>query len=577
MSTTTKRVQVTIGKSNRSSSKRAAFVSFLDFDYELVKIVKSIRERYFDNLEKTWEVPTDMLTDLIEKLSGKCELILDSEAKALIETSNEEPDIDLSSVSFKTPPYDYQVEGVKYGLTHDKWILGDEMGLGKSKQAIDIAVAKKENCGYRRCLIICGVNTLKWNWVNEVHTHSDEKAFILGQKETKNGIKIGSSADKLSSLENLPDAYFLITNVETLRQEEICSKLEELCKTQEIGMIVFDEAHKCKDIRAAQTRGLMQLNADTMIAMTGTPLMNSPLDLYAILKWIGAENRSFYSFRNYYCEMGGYGGHEVIKYKNLNILADRLNSVMLRRRKEDCLDLPEKIYIDECVEMTSKQEKVYKEVLTRIMEDIDKVAEANDPLSELIRLRQATGFTGILSSDISESAKLDRMMELVEEARLNTKKVVIFSNWTDITTEAEHRLSEICSVASITGDTKDEDRKKIVDEFQNGKLDAVIGTIGAMGTGITLTAGTVEIFLDEPWNKANKDQAEDRCHRIGQSEKLTIYTLMCKDTIDERIHQIVESKGFMADKMVDGRVTSKKALVLQLIGKEDADYEMDGL
>ena len=88
-----------------------------------------------------------------------------------------------------------------------------------------------------------------------------------------------------------------------------------------------------------------------------------------------------------------------------------------------------------------------------------------------------------------------------------------------------------------------------------------------MGTGLTLTAGTVEIFMDEPWNRANKEQAEDRCHRVGTKENVTIYTLLCKNTIDERINELVEEKGAMADMMVDGKITANKAQVLEyLIG-----------
>ena len=131
-------------------------------------------------------------------------------------------------------------------------------------------------------------------------------------------------------------------------------------------------------------------------------------------------------------------------------------------------------------------------------------------------------------------------------------KVVIFSNWTQITDAVWDRISSKCAAARITGQTSDSDRQTIVNTFQNGHAKVLVGTIGAMGTGLTLTAGTVEIFLDEPWNKALKDQAEDRCHRIGQTENISVYTLMCKNTIDERIHKLIEKKGVMADAIVDG-------------------------
>ena len=118
----------------------------------------------------------------------------------------------------------------------------------------------------------------------------------------------------------------------------------------------------------------------------------------------------------------------------------------------------------------------------------------------------------------------------------------------------------------ITGETKDEDRQFYVDLFQTRENNPVIiGTIGAMGTGLTLTAGTVEIFMDEPWNRALYDQAVDRCHRVGQNSNVTIYNLLCKDTIDERIHDLVQQKGAMSDMLVDGKVTGNKVELLNYL------------
>jgi hypothetical protein len=133
----------------------------------------------------------------------------------------------------------------------------------------------------------------------------------------------------------------------------------------------------------------------------------------------------------------------------------------------------------------------------------------------MIRLRQATGYTGILSSQIQESAKLDRMMELIADARENGQQVVIFSNWSQMTDEICERIHGKYTYVSITGDTKDNERQKNVEAFQDGRAEIIVGTTGAMGTGLTLTAGTVEIFLDEPWSMALREQAVDRCHRIG--------------------------------------------------------------
>lgn len=315
--------------------------------------------------------------------------------------------------------------------------------------------------------------------------------------------------------------------------------------------------HNCKNPQSQQGKGILKVKSDCMIAMTGTPLLNNPFDLYIILKWLGYEKHAFGAFKNHYATFGGYGGYEVVGYKNLDELQEQLNAIMLRRRKEEVLDLPEKTYIDEYVDMTSAQKKIYDEVTAEVKENIDMIKTAPNPLAELIRMRQATGYTGILSSSVQESAKLDRMEELVEEATENGKKVIIFSNWTQMTDEIMNRMRKY-NPAVITGQTKDADRQSEVNRFQQDDTCKVfLGTTGAAGTGITLTAATVEIFLDEPWNKGLYEQAVDRAYRIGQKNNLTVYTILCKGTIDEKVHMLVAKKGAMSDAIVDGALNKQ--------------------
>ena len=557
------KVNVKIAKSTRCNGDYSLYVTF-DFDMRIVEVIRSFSTKFWNAEDKIWELPLNKLTELTTKIDW-CEFDITADEYVTLE----KPEVKVpNNFKFKTNPYDHQIVGFNYGLQNDRWLLGDEMGLGKTKQVIDIAVAKKLIKGYKHCFIVCGVNGLKWNWRNEVYTHSNESAYILGQKVKGNKISIGSNKNKLNDVKNLSNinSYFIITNVETLRDETINEELQKLCKDGTIGMIAFDECHKAKNPTTQQGKGILKLQAETMIAMTGTPLMNNPMDLYIILKWLGYEKHAFYSFKKHYCVMGGFGGYETVGYKNLDELQEQLDDIMLRRKKEEVLNLPEKTYIEEYVEMSTAQKKIYNEVTDEIKDNIDQISIAPNPLAELIRMRQATGFTGILSSTVKESAKLDRMEELVEEAKENGKKVVIFSNWTQMTDVTCTRLTtKGFRIAQITGETPDAQRQSIVENFQDGRYDAIIGTSGAMGTGLTLTAGTVEIFLDEPWNMALKEQCVDRCHRIGQKDNLTIYTLMCKDTIDEKVHEIVEQKGEMANAIVDGKVTMNNKELLNYL------------
>ena len=481
---------------------------------------------------------------------------------------------DVSELHFKTKPFKHQVEGVLHGLRTDKFLLADEQGLGKTKQAIDIAVNRKLKEGFKHCLIVCGVNSLKWNWVNEIKRHSNESVHILGTRVNAKGkVREGSLKERLEDLQNGRDEFFLITNIESLRKPQqkkrvngrmqdielsetqkiqlaIINEIEKMTKDGTIGMVIFDEIHKAKNAQSQQGKAIHHLKSPYKIALTGTPLMNNPIDLYNILKWLDVERSSFYGFRNRYCIMGGYGGYEIVGYKNLKELQMKLDSVMLRRKKEDVLDLPPKIRQTEYVEMTAKQRQIYNEVLRGVRENLADIKLSPNPLAQLVRLRQATSHTGIISDTVQESAKFDRMKEIIEELVESNQKAIVFSNWTEVTDRALKELQDY-NPAYITGDVKD--RQAQVEKFQNDdSCKVIIGTISAMGTGLTLTAASTVIFLDKPWNPANTVQAEDRAHRIGTTGTVNVITLVCKDTIDERIEEIIYEKSELSEGLVEG-------------------------
>lgn len=558
-------ITIDIREAKRITDSYSAFLSF-DYNAKIVNILRELPVRFYDKNHRTWEVPVSSVNELIDKLQ-------DFNIKLIGKVTELEPKQVVEGLpkgfEFKTQPYSHQIEGVEYGLKYDKWFLGDEQGLGKSKQAIDIAIARKIAYNYKHCLIVCGVNTLKWNWVKEVHIHSDEGAYIPGQRTKRNGrVYIGSTKDKVAdakSLDSIED-YFIITNIESFRSKDFADAIKKACLDGEIDMCVADEIHKMKNPSSQQSKGFLKCLPKCRIAMTGTPLMNNPLDLYIILKWLGYEAHSFYSFKNHYCVMGGFNGYDVIGYQNMDQLTEQFRNIMLRRLKANVLDLPEKIYVDDIVDMTDKQALIYNEVKNDIKAHIDQVTlDAVNPLSALIRLRQATGYTGILSSEIKESAKLDRMEDIVEEAVANNDKCIIFSNWTQMTEAIIDRLGAY-NPALITGNTKDNDRTEQQDKFMNDDTcKVIVGTIGAMGTGLTLTAGSTVIFLDEPWNKALFDQAVDRAHRIGTKNNVTIYSIMCRDTIDERIHDLIYKKGQMSDAIVDGKIVGDKTAIINYL------------
>lgn len=464
-------------------------------------------------------------------------------------------DFDSVNYDFKTKPFNHQIESIKFGCMKSKWILGDEMGLGKTKCLIDIACIHKKYNKIQHCLIICGVNSIKYNWKAEIGIHSNESAIVID----------GTLKKRLELLRNKPSEFFYIINIESLRSKEVLAELKDMVEAGFIEMIVIDEAHKCKSHTSIQGKAIHQLNSPIKIAATGTPIMNSPLDAYNILKWLGKEKHSFYQFKNFYCIMGGFNNYQVVGYKNLDYLQDSLQGTMLRRLKKDVLDLPDKIRQEVHVDLSPSQKRLYKEIKDELIEELDDIVLNPNPLAKLTRLRQVTSCPATLDIDYGYGAKIERMLEIIQEITENNKKVLVFSNWSSVTEKIWEVLdAENLKFCYIDGSVKD--RQAQVDLFQNNDdYKICVGTIGAMGTGLTLTAASYVIFIDSPWNMANKEQAEDRAYRIGTTENVTIYTLVCENTIDQKIEQIINSKEMLSSALVDGNKQDLRKLVKNLL------------
>lgn len=561
-------IKIHIGEPEKLSNnilvKKSAFVSF-DYNPDIVSFIKQMGTRVYNPNNHTWEMPVNNIISLCNKFENE-EIKISGIYEDL---HKQEFEIDIpKDFEFKTKPFSHQIDGVRFGLNKKKFLLCDDQGLGKTFQIINWVGCLEKTDTINKVLIVCGVNSLKYNWQSEISIHSDEKGWVLGTRFRKTTGKAyeGNTKNKLEDLDNLPDCRYIITNIETLRAGAekisktkyhfpIAEKLQELCKNGTISVIAFDECHKSKEPTSLQSRAMINVTAKYMVAMSGTPLMNNPLDLYFPMKWLGYENHSFYQFKQHYCTLGGWGGSQVVGYKNLEEIRAMMDNIMLRRLKTEVLDLPEKIRKIEYVDMTPKQNQIYKEVYAGVMSDLQKIKFSNNPLSMMIRLRQATGWTGIISNTVQESAKMERMIELVQEIVASGQKAIIFSNWESMTEVAREKLKSY-NPAYITGATKADERMKEVERFQTDtNCKVIIGTIGAMGTGLTLTAAQNVIFLDSPWNMALKAQAEDRAHRIGTKGTVSVITLCCRDTIDERIEELVEKKGQIADALVDGKIS----------------------
>lgn len=543
---------------------KALLVSF-PYDAKLVDIMRGFEKKWWHAKKKIWELPYTCLESLKQQFSMANVNFDVYDQLSIINyniDNNKCADCGIEH-EYKTAPRAHQVDGFNYGMNSQKWLLADDQGLGKTFQTLNIALEKRKQNWFKHCLIVVGVNNLKLNWYHEIEKHTWEKPYILGQRIITRGPNKGKlcfkdTKEKMEDLTKGIDNFFIILNVESLRNVELANQLQRMCRTGEIGMVIADEIHKCKNPNSQQGKGFQKLVSKERIAISGTPLINSIEDLYIILKWLDYETHTFTQYKNHYCIFGGFGDHQIIAYKNKNEIVDKLKLCMLRRRKEDVLDLPPKNNIPIYLDMSKEEWKLYDEVRTALKEQIDLIKLNPNPLAQLTRLRQVTGFSGLLSSTATQTTKLDMMMQIIDDCVQNDEKVVVFSEFAHIVREAYNRCSKY-NPEIIDGNIKVSLRDLAIQNFQeNENCKVILGTRQAMGTGITLTAGNNVIFLDEPWNEANKNQAMDRCHRIGTTKIVNIYTLMCENTIDEVVNDIVLKKGEISKYFIDGQTTNRE-------------------
>lgn len=565
--------------SKKNVTKKSFFVSF-KYNELLVATIKSLPERRWIADRRVWEIPYSeenerllkyLLKDFSEDEGGMNRYELSNKKVDYSELSKIQ--ISKEDIRVKAKLFNHQIDVIKYGILKNSFLLGDEMGLGKTLSLINYGLYKKYNDNYKHCLVVTGINGLKYNWyyeikkyiVDEIHTckneiHTCNSGMILGSSVNKSGNLITNGTKgilkDLDNIDNIKE-YFLITNIHSIRNKKILDKLMDLIYSDKINMVVLDEAQVIKSNNSLQTKNFLKLNPRTKILATGTPIMNNPIELWPALYWLNVDLHNFYQFKNYYCVMGGYKNYQIVNYKHLDELQNNLNKIMLRRLRKDTIDLPDKIYKTEFLEMEKEQSKIYLQVKNQIITELkeDKSLNLNQTLVKLIRLRQTTADASIVS-DCNEAVKMDRLKELAEELYKNNKKFIVFSNWETVIKKAYNILKPY-NPSVITGSVKEDEREMEIAMFRDNDNFCILGTVGALGTGYTLVEADTVIFLDSPWNSATKEQAIDRAYRIGQKNNITVITLVCKNTIDEKIEELIYSKKLLSDSIVDAKIDLK--------------------
>lgn len=532
---------------------------FVDFEYktELVDVMHQVPNAIFHKKDKLWETPLTELSRLITFLHNYDDIDL-----IMLKDKPKQEDKVYSLLDYKTTPYDYQLDGIQFGLNHDKCLILDQPGLGKTIQCIYIAQERYYKGEIEHCLIVCGLNTLKFNWKKEIEQHSNLSAKILGERINRKGRLVVDGVDtRLQQLKEPIEEFFVITNIETLRDDRI---LKELNKgANKFDMVIADEIHKMNNVTSAQGKNFSELKSKYKIGLTGTFLVNSPLDAYMALKWVDIDRSTATNFKYFYSVYGGRFGNELIGYKNLEILKDQLSDISIRRTK-DILNLPEKNYIHELLEMDDKQSKFYNNIVEGIIEEVDKVKlDKNNVLALTTRLRQSTSDPSILTTENVKSAKLLRAKELVQEIISQGEKVIVYTTFKQPLYTLAEELKKYKPLV-CTGDTKEEEVWKRVDKFQtDNEHYLMLATIQKMGTGITLTKASYVIFIDSAWTRADNEQAEDRIHRIGAKKPCFYYYLWTKDTYDENVRALVDKKDALSTYINDDELTLDKMETLK--------------
>jgi SNF2 family DNA or RNA helicase len=272
---------------------------------------------------------------------------------------------------------------------------------------------------------------------------------------------------------------------------------------------------------------------------------------------------NWWEFRKHYAEFGGFGGKEVVGYKNMGELHKLFQENMLRRLKSDKLkELPDVVFRDIRIDMCPKQSKLYEAVKKSIMEELKDTALERIPsaLAKLMRLQQVTDSPKLIGSEV-ESAKLVALEDLVEDLMEGGQKVIIFSKFRTMVEIMQDTYKQY-NPAIIHGDISAMSRQAEVHRFQTDPNCRIfIGCSPACREGLTLTAASNVIFMDMEWNWASYSQAWSRAHRIGQKNAVTVHNIICKDTIDEHVYKVVRTKKAISETLLDMKVDKTNAML----------------
>ena len=457
---------------------------------------------------------------------------------------------------FKTKPYAHQITALEKSWDKTAYGYFMEMGTGKSKVLVDNIAMLYDKGKINGALIIAPKGVYR-NWYSQeipIHlaSHIQPKMVLWTASTSK-----AKDKEYQTLFETGYDLHVLIMNVEAFSTKKGLDFAAKFLRTHKTMMAV-DESTTIKTPTAKRTKAILNLGkqASYRRILTGSPVTKSPLDLYTQCSFLDEDllgHVSFYSFRNRYAVMldKNFGGRRVqiiSHYQRLDELADILNVFSYRVLKEDCLDLPEKIYIKREIELTDEQTKAYATMKSAALASIKgKLATAPHVLTQMMRLHQIT--CGHLKTDEGDTTNLksNRLNELMDVLDEVEGKAIIWANYIY---DIEHIVSELKkkygedSVVQYYGAIKSEDRQTNIEKFQdpNSNYRFFVGNPQTGGYGITLTCASNVIYYSNGYDLEKRLQSEDRAHRIGQKKSVTYVDIIATKTIDEKIVKALRAK-----------------------------------
>lgn len=487
----------------------------------------------------------------IESVQKRQEEFLAIRSKAL-EDNPVDFAVDGISLEGKNPLFNYQRWGIQCGLlVGDGFLIGDAPGLGKSVQALGIALKRKKAGEIKNCLIVC-LASIKYNWLAEISKFTNEKALVIDGPEEKRRQKWMATGYffKIVNYEIVVRDLFLNSKAEPLSKEETAYRKAIAAS---FDMIIVDEIHAIKNHKSLRAKAMKQLGSKYRIGLSGTPVDGHLEELHSIFEFL---KPGLFESRGRFLEKHAVLDHfgNIKAYVSVDEVRKKIEPYYIRRLKEKVLrDLPEKLYKDVYVELEPPERRLYRE----LVKGAHEITEESQAAEKVLRARQFLDFPELLGLH-NKSQKFFSLTELLEELiDCNGEKVLIFTQYKQVLDLILFNLKNRYNCLQIHGGVGAKERLDVVNRFNatdSKQCPILIGT-DAMSTGLNIGGAHAVIHYEDNYSPAIMQQRNDRAHRATTKHNVTVYRFICKDTIEENVRTILGDKMNLNNQVFDENCT----------------------